>query len=94
PNTLQYIVDRHLNLVPVGVPGELLIGGVGVAKGYLNRPDLTAEKFIENHFEGDGSKMYRTGDICKWTEDGEIQILGRVDDMVKVKGYRIELGMI
>ncbi|KAJ2989266.1 hypothetical protein HDV02_005082, partial [Globomyces sp. JEL0801] len=90
-NTVQYIVDSSLQLVPIGVPGELLIGGVGVALGYLNRPDLTKEKFIDNHFLNDGSKMYRTGDICKWTEDGNIQILGRRDDMVKVKGYRIEL---
>ncbi|KAI8892198.1 hypothetical protein BC833DRAFT_533224, partial [Globomyces pollinis-pini] len=84
-NTVQYIMDKELQLVPVGVPGELVIGGVGVALGYLNRPDLTAEKFIDNHFLNDGSKMYRTGDICKWTEDGNIQILGRSDDMVKVK---------
>ncbi|KAI8891656.1 hypothetical protein BC833DRAFT_533792, partial [Globomyces pollinis-pini] len=90
-NTNQYIVDRNLQLVPIGVPGELVIGGAGVALGYLNRPDLTAEKFIHNHFLNNGSKMYRTGDICKWTEDGNIQILGRSDDMVKVKGYRIEL---
>ncbi|KAJ2988732.1 hypothetical protein HDV02_005442, partial [Globomyces sp. JEL0801] len=90
-NSIQYIVDKALHLVPVGVPGELLIGGLIVALGYLNRPDLTAEKFIDNHFLNDGSKMYRTGDICKWTEDGNIQILGRSDDMVKVKGYRIEL---
>ncbi|KAJ3316335.1 hypothetical protein HDV06_003809, partial [Boothiomyces sp. JEL0866] len=90
-NTVQYIVDKKLNLVPIGVPGELLIGGAGVALGYLNRPDLTAEKFIPNHFLNDGSRMYRTGDMCKWTLDGKIQILGRMDDMVKVKGYRIEL---
>ncbi|KAJ3267734.1 hypothetical protein HDV01_004293, partial [Terramyces sp. JEL0728] len=90
-NTVQYIVDSNLQLVPIGVPGELLIGGAGVALGYLNRPDLTAEKFIPNHFENDGTKMYRTGDMCKWTTDGKIEILGRMDDMVKVKGYRIEL---
>ncbi|KAJ3270426.1 hypothetical protein HDV01_007836 [Terramyces sp. JEL0728] len=91
PNSNQYIVDRELNLVPIGVPGELLIGGVCVAQEYLNRPDLTREKFIKNHFLNDGSKMYRTGDVCKWTEDGDIQIMGRNDNMVKVKGYRIEL---
>ncbi|KAI8891637.1 hypothetical protein BC833DRAFT_533803, partial [Globomyces pollinis-pini] len=85
PNTVQYIVDKNLQLVPIGVPGELIIGGIGVALGYLNQPELTAERFIPNHFLNDGSKMYRTGDVCKWTEDGDIQILGRLDDMVKVK---------
>ncbi|KAJ2992424.1 hypothetical protein HDV02_003076 [Globomyces sp. JEL0801] len=90
-NTVQYILNKDLQLVPIGVQGELVIGGVGVALGYLNQPELTTEKFINNHFTNDGTKMYRTGDICKWTEDGKIQILGRMDDMVKVKGYRIEL---
>ncbi|KAJ3205296.1 hypothetical protein HK099_000867, partial [Clydaea vesicula] len=90
-NTMQYIVDKDLQLVPFGVAGELLIGGSGVALGYLNRPDLTAEKFIPNHFENDGSKMYKTGDICRWLKNGELQLLGRKDEMVKVKGYRIEL---
>ncbi|KAJ3251851.1 hypothetical protein HK103_002028 [Boothiomyces macroporosus] len=90
-NTVQYIVDEHLQIVPIGVVGELLIGGTGVAKGYLNRPDLTAEKFVPNVFENDGSLMYHTGDMCKWNEDGDLEILGRVDDMVKLKGYRIEL---
>ncbi|KAI8899390.1 hypothetical protein BC833DRAFT_619492 [Globomyces pollinis-pini] len=90
-NTFQYIVDNDLQLLPIGVPGELLIGGKGVGLGYINRPDLTAERFIRNHFVNDESKMYRTGDICRWTDDGKIQILGRSDDMVKVKGYRIEL---
>jgi iturin family lipopeptide synthetase B len=90
-NTLQYIVDDNMQLVPHGVAGQLVIGGIGVAKGYLGRPDLTAERFIDNHFEKDGSKMYLTGDTCRWTENGEIQILGRTDEMVKVKGYRVEL---
>ncbi|KAJ3325488.1 hypothetical protein HDV06_004347, partial [Boothiomyces sp. JEL0866] len=90
-NTVQYIVDKDMCLVPQGVAGELVIGGMGVSLGYLNRSDLTAERFIHNHFLNDGSTMYRTGDICRWTEEGEIQIIGRIDDMVKVKGYRIEL---
>lgn len=90
-NTHHYIVDKNLELVPFGVVGELIIGGAGVSLGYLNRPDLTAERFLPNHFLNDGSKMYRTGDLCRWTEDGELQIMGRMDDMVKVKGYRIEL---
>jgi amino acid adenylation domain-containing protein len=94
PNTVQYIVNEQLELVPVGVKGELLIGGTGVAIGYLNRPDLTKEKFIPNHFLNDGSRMYRTGDVCRWTEDGEIEIMGRQDDQVKVNGYRIELNEV
>jgi non-ribosomal peptide synthetase component F len=90
-NTYQYILDKNSALVPIGVPGELVIGGAGVSVGYINRPELTAERFIDNHFLNDGSKMYRTGDLCKWTDDGEIMYLGRMDDMVKLKGYRIEL---
>ena len=93
-NTYHYIVDDRLQLVPKGVKGELLIGGTGVAIGYLNRPDLTAEKFIPNHFLQDGSRMYRTGDVCRWTEDGEVEIFGRGDDQVKVNGYRIELNEV
>ncbi|KAI8893721.1 hypothetical protein BC833DRAFT_272727, partial [Globomyces pollinis-pini] len=91
PNTLHYVVDKNLDLVPIGVPGELLVGGHGVCLGYLNQPELTAEKFIPNHFENNGSLMYRTGDICTWTADGELITYGRQDDMIKVKGYRIEL---
>jgi amino acid adenylation domain-containing protein len=94
PNSTHYIVDKDLNLVPFGIPGELVIGGTGVAMGYLNRADLTMEKFLEDHFAGDGTKMYRTGDICQWTEGNKIVILGRADDMVKLKGYRIELDEI
>ncbi|KAJ3268405.1 hypothetical protein HDV01_003047, partial [Terramyces sp. JEL0728] len=90
-NSIQYIVDKDMKLVPIGVPGELLIGGSGVALGYLNRPDLTAEKFIPNCFLNDGSQLYRSGDLCKWTSEGELEIIGRMDDMVKVKGFRIEL---
>ncbi|KAJ3318041.1 hypothetical protein HDV06_000853, partial [Boothiomyces sp. JEL0866] len=90
-NTFQYIVDSDCKPVPIGVAGELVIGGPGVALGYLNRPDLTAERFIPNHFLNDGSKMYKSGDLCKWNAEGDIEILGRMDDMVKVKGYRIEL---
>ncbi|KAI8895954.1 hypothetical protein BC833DRAFT_599394 [Globomyces pollinis-pini] len=90
-NTKHYIVDSSMNLVPVGVSGELVIGGAGVALGYLNQPELTSERFIDNIYTKDGTKMYRTGDICKWTETGQIQILGRTDDMIKLKGYRIEL---
>jgi natural product biosynthesis luciferase-like monooxygenase protein len=94
-NTQVYLVDRHLRLVPIGVPGELCIGGHGVARGYLNRPDLTEERFIPNHFDPQvGGQVYRTGDLARYREDGRIEFLGRLDDQVKIRGYRIELGEI
>ena len=88
-----------MQLQPIGVPGELLIGGKGLARGYLNRPDLTADKFIANPFEAEGgsehgSRAYRTGDLCRWLPDGNIDILGRIDNQVKIRGFRIELGEI
>lgn len=85
-----YVVDKNLQLVPRGVAGELVISGVGVARGYLNRADLTAEKFIL--IEGDTA--YRSGDLVRWTEDGDIEFLGRIDNQVKLRGLRIELGEI
>ncbi len=91
-NTQIYIVDKQLHPAPIGVPGELLIGGAGVVRGYLNRPELTAERFIANPF-GEG-KLYRTGDLARFRDDGEIEFLGRLDHQVKIRGYRIELGEI
>ncbi|WP_369616315.1 amino acid adenylation domain-containing protein [Flavobacterium sp. CFS9] len=90
-----YIVDAHLNLVPIGVEGELCISGAGVARGYLNREDLTNEKFIANPFSADKtSRLYRSGDLARWLPDGNIEYIGRKDDQVKIRGYRIELGEI
>ncbi|RLD12813.1 non-ribosomal peptide synthetase, partial [candidate division KSB1 bacterium] len=94
-NDKIYIVDQNLNLTPIGVPGELCIGGLGVARGYLNRPDLTAEKFIPDPFsQQPGARLYRTGDLVRWLPNGNIQFLGRIDQQVKVRGFRIEPGEI
>ncbi|MGB7604816.1 MAG: amino acid adenylation domain-containing protein [Lutisporaceae bacterium] len=94
-----YIVDKHFKLCPVGVPGELCISGEGLARSYLNRPELTAEKFVANPFElsaeiGFVQRMYRTGDLARWLPDGNIEFMGRIDHQVKIRGYRIELGEI
>ena len=89
-NTQMYILDAHGDLVPMGARGELCIGGDGLSLGYLNQPDLTAERFIQNPFDP-GSRLYRTGDLARQRQDGEIECLGRMDNQVKVRGYRIEL---
>ncbi|MEH2032602.1 MAG: non-ribosomal peptide synthase/polyketide synthase [Nostoc sp.] len=94
-NVQAYILDRYLQPVPIGVPGELRLGGVGLARGYLNRPKLTAEKFIPHLFDDQpNSRLYKTGDLVRYLADGNIEYLGRIDHQVKIRGFRIELGEI
>ncbi len=94
-NTFIYILDSHLQPVPIGIPGELHIGGTGLARGYLNRPELTEQKFIPSPFSNEpGSRLYKTGDLARYLPDGNIEFLSRIDSQVKIRGLRIELGEI
>ncbi len=93
-NATVYLLDPRMQPVPIGVAGEIYIGGAGVARGYLNRPDLTAERFTPDPFTGQGARLYRTGDLARYLRRGSIEFLGRMDDQVKIRGFRVELGEI
>ncbi|MEH1899097.1 MAG: amino acid adenylation domain-containing protein [Nostoc sp.] len=94
-NVQVYLLDQNLQPVPIGIPGELYVSGAGLARGYLNRADLTNQKFIPNPFSNDAkSRLYKTGDLARYLPDGNIEFLGRIDDLVKIRGFRVELGEV
>jgi non-ribosomal peptide synthetase component F len=93
-NIRLYVLDEHRNLVPPGVPGELYVGGVGVARGYLDRPELTADRFVPDPFGPPEGRLYRTGDLARHCPDGAIELLGRIEAQVKIRVVRIEPGAI
>ena len=94
PDLTVHVADRQLGLVPVGVPGEICVGGAGLAPGYLHRPELTAERFVPDPYGPSGARLYRSGDLARRRPDGDLEYLGRIDHQVKIRGFRIELGEI
>jgi len=95
PDLQVYLLDQNLQPVPIGVPGEIYLGGAGLARGYLNRPELTAERFIPNpEQDARRARLYKTGDKARYLPNGDLEFLGRIDHQVKIRGFRIELGEI
>src|SRR5262249_32548227 len=95
PDLRVYVLDRFGQLVPIGVTGEIYVGGSGVARGYLNRSDLTEQRFVPDPFaRAPRARMYRSGDLARWQPGGDLEYLGRADDQVKIRGFRVELGEI
>ena len=93
-NLRAYVLDVHQQPVPIGNPGELYLAGAGLARGYLNQPDLTTEKYSEINISGHTERLYQTGDLVRWLPDGNLESLGRIDHQIKLRGFRIELGEI